>query len=222
MSLAVKICGITDPEAFDAAAEAGADMIGFVFYPPSPRALTPEAAAALSLRRPGGPLRVGLFVDPTDEALAGTLAAVPLDVLQLQGNETPERVSTIRARFGVSVMKAMGVATRADVAEAVVRFGAVADRLLFDAKPPPAGTPGALPGGNAAAFDWSIMQGAAVPVPWLLAGGLTPGNVAEAISTAAAPGVDVSSGVERARGVKDPALIRAFVTAAKAAPAARI
>jgi phosphoribosylanthranilate isomerase len=216
VSLAVKICGITDPEAFDAAAEAGADMIGFVFYPPSPRALTPEAAAALSLRRPGGPLRVGLFVDPTDEALAGTLAAVPLDVLQLQGNETPERVSTIRARFGVSVMKAMGVATRADVAEAVVRFGAVADRLLFDAKPPPAGTPGALPGGNATAFDWWIMQGAAVPVPWLLAGGLTPGNVAEAIRASGAKGVDVSSGVERARGVKDPVLIRAFVAAARA------
>ncbi|MCU0984486.1 MAG: phosphoribosylanthranilate isomerase [Acetobacteraceae bacterium] len=216
MTITVKICGITDAAAFDAAAEAGADMIGFVFYPPSPRALAPEAAAALSSRRPGGPLRVGLFVDPTDDALAATLAAVPLDVLQVQGSETPARVGVIRARFGIAVMKAVGVATRADVAEAVLHFGGVADRLLFDAKPPPAGTPGALPGGNAAAFDWSIMRGAAMPVPWLLAGGLTEGNVAEAIRTSGAPGVDVSSGVERSRGVKDPALIRAFVAAARA------
>jgi phosphoribosylanthranilate isomerase len=216
MTITVKICGITDAAAFDAAAEAGADMIGFVFYPPSPRALAPEAAAALSSRRPGGPLRVGLFVDPTDDALAATLAAVPLDVLQVQGSETPARVGAIRARFGIAVMKAVGVATRADVAEAVLHFGGVADRLLFDAKPPPAGTPGALPGGNAAAFDWSIMHGAAVPVPWLLAGGLTADNVAEAIRTAGAPGVDVSSGVERARGVKDPARIAAFVAAARA------
>ncbi|MCU0986053.1 MAG: phosphoribosylanthranilate isomerase [Acetobacteraceae bacterium] len=222
MSITVKICGINDAAGFDAAAEAGADMVGFVFFPASPRAVTLEAAAALSARRQGGPLRVGLFVDADDATLAATLAALTLDMLQLHGEEGPDRVASIRARFGVAVMKAVGVATRAEVAEATARFAPVADRLLFDAKPPPAGTPGALPGGNAAAFDWSIMQGAAVPVPWLLAGGLTPGNVAEAISTAAAPGVDVSSGVERARGVKDPALIRAFVTAAKAAPAARI
>jgi phosphoribosylanthranilate isomerase len=222
VSITVKICGINDAAGFDAAAEAGADMVGFVFFPASPRAVTLEAAAALSARRQGGPLRVGLFVDADDATLAATLAALTLDMLQLHGEEGPDRVASIRARFGVAVMKAVGVATRAEVAEATARFAPVADRLLFDAKPPPAGTPGALPGGNAAAFDWSIMQGAAVPVPWLLAGGLTPGNVAEAISTAAAPGVDVSSGVERARGVKDPALIRAFVTAAKAAPAARI
>jgi phosphoribosylanthranilate isomerase len=222
VSIAVKICGISDAAGFDAAAEAGADMIGFVFYPPSPRALRPEAAAALSARRQGGPLRVGLFVDADDATLAATLAAVPLDILQLHGAEAPERVAAIRARFGVAVMKAVGVATRAEVAEAVHRFGAVADRLLFDAKPPPAGTPGALPGGNAAAFEWWIMQGSAVPVPWLLAGGLTPGNVAEAIRASAAPGVDVSSGVEHTRGVKDPALIRAFVAAAKGTDAARI
>lgn len=217
MSIAVKICGINDAAGFDAAAEAGADMIGFVFYPPSPRALTPAAAAALSAQRSGGPLRVGLFVDADDATLAATLAAVKLDILQLHGGEDPDRVGAIRARFGVAVMKAVGVATRAEVAEAVARFAPVADRLLFDAKPPPAGTPGALPGGNAAAFDWAVMQGASVPVPWLLAGGLTPGNVAGAIATSAAPGVDVSSGVERARGVKDPALIRAFIAAAKAA-----
>jgi phosphoribosylanthranilate isomerase len=216
VSIAVKICGINDEAGFDAAAEAGADMIGFVFFPPSPRAITPEAAAALSARRSGGPLRVGLVVDADDAALAAILAAVRLDVLQLHGEEAPARVAAIRARFGVPVMKAVGVATRAEVAEAVRRFSPVADRLLFDAKPPPVGTPGALPGGNAAAFDWSILHGAAVPVPWLLAGGLTADNVAEAIRTAGAPGVDVSSGVERARGVKDPARIAAFVAAARA------
>lgn len=217
MSIAVKICGIRDPAGFDAAAEAGADMVGFVFFPPSPRAVTPDAAAALSARRPGGPLRVGLFVDADDATLATTLAALPLDLLQLHGDEGPERVAAIRARFGIAVMKAVGVATRAEVESAIARFGAVSDRLLFDAKPPPAGTPGALPGGNAAAFDWAVMQGAAVPVPWLLAGGLTPATVAQAIRISGAPGVDVSSGVERARGVKDPALIAAFVAAARAA-----
>lgn len=222
MSIAVKICGITDAAGFDAASDAGADMVGFVFFPPSPRAITPAAAAALSSRRAGGPLRVGLFVDADDAMLAATLAALRLDILQLHGEEGPDRVASIRARFGVPVMKAVGVATRAEVAEATARFAPVADRLLFDAKPPPAGTPGALPGGNAAAFDWSIMQGAAVPVPWLLAGGLTAANVAEAIRASGATGVDVSSGVERARGVKDPALIRAFVAAAKGPGPARI
>lgn len=217
MTIAVKICGITDAASFDAAVEAGADMIGLNFYPPSPRWLSPESAAALSARHAGGPLRVGLFVDPSDETLAATLAAVPLDMIQLHGNEDAARVAAIRARFGLPVMRAVGVATREDVAAAVATFRDVADRLLFDAKPPPPGTPGALPGGNATAFDWSVMRGAAIPVPWLLASGLTPANVAEAIRSAEAPGVDVSSGVERARGVKDPALIRAFIAAARAA-----
>lgn len=217
MSITVKICGLTDAPGFDAAVAAGADMVGFVFYPPSPRAITADAAAALSARHAGGPLRVGLFVDSDDDTLAATLAAVPLDLLQLHGAEPPDRVAAIRRRFGVPVMKAVGVATRAEVARAIADYGAVADRMLFDAKPPPAGTPGALPGGNAAVFDWSVMHGMSVPVPWLLAGGLTPDNVARAIATVSAPGVDVSSGVERARGVKDPALIRAFVAAAKAA-----
>jgi phosphoribosylanthranilate isomerase len=216
VSITVKICGIHDEAGFDAAAEAGADMVGFVFFPPSPRAITPDAAAALSARRQGGPLRVGLFVDADDATLAATLAALKLDILQLHGEEDPARVAAIRARFGVAVMKAVGVATCAEVAEAVQRFAPVADRLLFDAKPPPPGTAGGLPGGNAASFDWSIMQGAAVPVPWLLAGGLTEANVIEAIAASGAPGVDVSSGVERARGVKDPARIAAFVAAARA------
>ncbi|WP_144185642.1 phosphoribosylanthranilate isomerase [Elioraea rosea] len=216
MSVTVKICGLSDEAGVDAAVEAGADMIGFVFYPPSPRAVTPAAAAALSARHAGGPLHVGLFVDASDEALAETLAAVPLDMIQLHGREDAARVAAVRARFGLPVMRAVGVAAREEVAAAIVEFGSVADRLLFDAKPPPPSTPGALPGGNAASFDWAVMQGAAVPVPWLLAGGLTAENVGEAIRIAGAPGVDVSSGVERARGVKDPNLIRAFIAAARA------
>jgi phosphoribosylanthranilate isomerase len=216
MTVLVKICGLSDAASVDAAVEAGADMLGFVFYPPSPRAVTPAAAAALSARHPGGPLRVGLFVDPDDDALSAALDAVRLDLLQLHGGEPPDRVREIRRRFGLPVMKAVGVATGREAADAIDAFGLSCDRMLFDAKPPAAGTPGALPGGNAASFDWSVMHGAAVPVPWLLAGGLTPANVARAIAISGAPGVDVSSGVERARGVKDPALIRAFVAAARA------
>jgi phosphoribosylanthranilate isomerase len=215
MSVTVKICGINDAAGLDAAAAAGAEMIGFNFFPPSPRAVTPEAAASLSARHAGGPLRVGLFVDPDDATLEATLNAVRLDVVQLHGDEPPDRARTLRGRFGVPVMKAVGVATAEEVAAAISRYAPVCDWLLFDAKPPPAGTPGALPGGNAAPFDWSILRGARVPVPWLLAGGLTPGNVAEAVAASGAPGVDVSSGVESARGVKDPALIAAFVAAAR-------
>ena len=211
MPVEVKICGIRDAEGMDAAVGAGADLIGFVFFPPSPRFVTPEAAATLSARHPGGPIRVGLFVDPTDEEIATVLAAVPLGLIQLHGEETPERAAAIRARFGLPVMKALGIAEEADFAP-VAAFTPVADRFLFDARPPPGGP---LPGGNAQPFEWRLMAGRAIARPWLLAGGLTPGNVAEAIRTAGAPGVDVSSGVERARGVKDAGLIRAFVAAAK-------
>lgn len=211
MAVEVKICGIRDAEGFDAALGAGADLIGFVFFPPSPRFVEPAQAQALSARHAGGPLRVGLFVDATDDTLAATLAACPLDILQLHGEETPARAAAIRARFGLPVMKALGVAEAADL-DAVAAFAPVVDRFLFDAKPPPGGP---LPGGNAQPFEWRLMAGRAIAKPWLLAGGLTPHNVAEAIRTAGAPGVDVSSGVERARGVKDPALIHAFVTAAK-------
>lgn len=210
----VKICGVNDPDAFRTACAAGADFVGFVFYPPSPRAVSPETAAALSALHAGGPARVGLFVDPEDDALETVLRVVPLDVVQLHGGETPERVAAIGARFGVQVMKAAGVATRVEAEDVVARFGAVADMLLFDAKPPPGAT---LPGGNAVPIDWSVLRGLDVPVPWLLAGGLTPANVAEAIAVSGAPGVDVSSGVERARGAKDPALIRAFIAAARGA-----
>lgn len=209
----VKICGIKDADAMRAAAEAGADLLGFVFFPPSPRAVTPAEAAALSATVTGGPLRVGLFVDATDVALAATLAAIPLDILQLHGEETPERCAAIRARFGRPVMKALGIATPADL-DALAAYAPAVDRFLLDAKAPP-GAP--LPGGNAAPFDWTLTAGRAIPRPWLLAGGLTPQNVAEAIRVAGAPGVDVSSGVEKARGVKDPGLIAAFVAAARQA-----
>lgn len=211
MPVEVKICGIRDAEALDAAVAAGADLVGFVFFPPSPRAVTPAQAGALSARHAGGPVRVGLFVDPTDDDLTAALAAVPLGLLQLHGEETPERAASIRARFRVPVMKALGIGAPADL-DAADAFAPVVDRFLFDAKPPPGGP---LPGGNAQPFEWRLMAGRAIAKPWLLAGGLTPGNVAEAIRIAGAPGVDVSSGVESARGVKDPALIRAFIAAAK-------
>jgi phosphoribosylanthranilate isomerase len=217
MNAAVKICGLRDAAGTDAAVAAGADFIGLNFFPPSPRFVAPEQAAALIARLPAtGPVPVGLFVDASDETIAATLAAAPLRMLQLHGEETPERAAAIRARFGLPVMKALGVATAEDLG-AIAAFAPVVDHFLFDAKPPPGG---ALPGGNAQPFEWRLLAGVAVPRPWLLAGGLTPRNVAEAIRTAQAPGVDVSSGVEHARGVKDPALIHAFVAAAKGASSA--
>jgi phosphoribosylanthranilate isomerase len=209
----VKICGVNDAAGFDAAVAAGADMVGFVFYPASPRAVTPAQAAGLSSRTAGGPERVGLFVDPDDALLESVLAALPLDVIQLHGEETPARAADIRARFGRPVMRALGVAEPADLAR-LADYAPAVDRFLLDAKPPPGAS---LPGGNAAAFDWRLVAGAAIPRPWLLAGGLTPDNVAEALRQSGAPGVDVSSGVERARGVKDPARIAAFVKAARPA-----
>lgn len=204
----VKICGINDEAAMAAAARAGADLIGFVFFPPSPRAVSPAQAAAIA--QPG-PARVGLFVDPTDDDIAAVLADLPLDAIQLHGEETPSRCAAVRARFGLPVMKALGIASAADL-DALGPYAPVVDRFLLDAKAPP-GAP--LPGGNAAPFDWTLTAGRAIPRPWLLAGGLTPGNVADAIRVSGAPGVDVSSGVESARGVKDAGLIAAFVTAAR-------
>ena len=213
MAVQAKICGIRDAGGMDAAVAGGADFIGFNFVPPSPRDVSPALARDLSARHAGGPVRVGLFVDPTDDVLAATLAEVALGEIQLHGSETPERAAAIRARFGLPVMKAIGVAEPRDL-DAVAAFAPVVDRFLFDAKPPPGAD---LPGGNAQPFEWRLMAGRAIPRPWLLAGGLTPGNVAEAIRATGAPGVDVSSGVERARGVKDPARIAAFLAAAKGA-----
>jgi phosphoribosylanthranilate isomerase len=211
MSAVVKICGVNSPDALRWAAEAGADFVGFVFFPASPRAVTPAQAGAISASLEGGPRRVGLFVDPEDALLEAAHTAARLDVIQLHGEESPARVAEIRARFGLPVMKAIGIATEADLAE-IARYAPVSDRLLLDAKPP---ADAVLPGGNAAPFEWRLARLAAIPRPWLLAGGLTPANVAEAIAASGAPGVDVSSGVERARGVKDAGLIRAFVRAAR-------
>ncbi|HEY1411208.1 MAG TPA: phosphoribosylanthranilate isomerase [Rhodopila sp.] len=204
----VKICGINDPAAFDAAVEAGADWVGFVFFPPSPRYVTPEAAAALSNRISGGPPRVGLFVEPTEATIDRVLETAHLDILQIYG--ALDRLHAIRARFKLPIWRATGVSSPADLPTAPLG----ADRLLLEAKPP-AGAD--RPGGNATVFDWSILRGWSAPAPWILAGGLTPANVADAIRQTGATAVDVSSGVEKAKGVKDLALIRAFIAAARAA-----
>ena len=202
----VKICGVNSVEALAAASEAGADWVGFVFYPPSPRALTPGQAGSISATQPGGPERVGLFVDPADEDVEAALAAVPLAALQVYAS--PGRAQELRVRFGIPVWHAIGIGSRADLPGASPGV----DGLLLDAKAP---ADAELPGGNAHSFDWSVLRGWTSPLPWLLAGGLTPGNVRGAIEASGANAVDVSSGVERARGVKDPALIRAFIAAAK-------
>lgn len=204
----VKICGINDPVAFDTAVEAGADWVGFVFFPPSPRYVTPEAAAALSGRIAGGPPRVGLFVKPTMAAIAQALAIVKLDVLQIYG--VPDGLDAFKAQFGLPIWRAVGIDTAADLPTDPMG----ADRLLLEAKPPAGAT---RPGGNATVFDWSVLRAWSAPAPWVLAGGLTPDNVAAAIGETGATAVDVSSGVESRKGVKDPALIRAFIAAAKGA-----
>ena len=213
MSPLVKICGVNDAAAMDAAVAARADLIGFVFFPRSPRHVTPARAAELHARHAGGPVRAGLFVNPSDDDIAAFLAAVPLGLIQLHGEEAPERCAGIRARFGLPVMKALGIAAPRDL-DALTRYAPVVDRFLLDAKAPEGA---ALPGGNATPFDWSLTAGRIIRKPWLLAGGLTPANVRDAIRASGAPGVDVSSGVERARGVKDPELVREFVARARAA-----
>jgi phosphoribosylanthranilate isomerase len=208
--VAVKVCGLRRPGDVSAAADAGAAYLGFVFYPRSPRAVTPAEAAALAAAVPPGVAKVALTVDAGDDALAAILDAFPADVLQLHGHEAAERVAAVRARFGLPVMKAVGVAGPDDL-PALDTHARVADMLLVDAKPAPGA---ALPGGNGLAFDWRLVAGRRWPVPWLLAGGLTADNVAEAVRLTGAPGVDVSSGVESAPGVKDAARIAAFVAAA--------
>ena len=207
----VKICGITRPADLSAVAEAGARYAGFVFFPPSPRHLAVETAAALAIEAPAGVARVGLFVNPEDAALDAVLDRVPLDIIQLHGAETPARVAEVKARTGRPVMKAVGIAAPADL-EALWDYGLVADLLLVDAKAPPGAD---LPGGNGLSFDWRLLAGRRMLKPWMLAGGLNPDNVAEAVRLTGAPMVDVSSGVESAPGVKDAALIRAFAAAAQ-------
>ncbi len=209
----IKICGITSEEAMEAAVEAGADYVGLVFFPPSPRCVTPERAAELVEFLPADLVKVGLFVDPDDSTLDRVLSQVRLDLVQVHGRETPERLEQIRLEYGLPVMKVIPVSEAADLA-AANPFLAVADRLLFDAKPPKGAT---LPGGNAVSFDWTLLQGRKWGLPWMLAGGLTPDNVAEAVRITGARAVDVSSGVESAPGIKDPARIRAFIKAARGA-----
>jgi len=209
----IKICGIAEPLGFDSVVAAGVDWLGFVFFPASPRAVTPGQAAALSARHAGGPGRVGLFVDPVDADIEAALAALPLDVLQIHASAA--RAAAIRERFGVPVWRAIGVASRADLPSAREPV----DGVLIDAKAPKGAT---RPGGNAATFDWSLLDGWRAPLPWLLAGGLTPDNVATAIRATGAPAVDLSSGVESAPGVKDPALIATFVAAVRATGRAQV
>ena len=214
MSVDVKICGISTPAAMDAAVEAGAAFIGLNFYPPSPRAVTPEQAAALAAPVPSGMIKTGLLVDAEDATIEAILKAVPLDLLQLHGGESPERVAAVKARFGLPVMKVVKLRQDGDL-EAVAPFLDVADRLLFDAKPP-AEMKDALPGGNAVAFDWSILAGKTWALPWMLAGGLTAANIGDAVAATGAPALDISSGVEDAPGLKNPQKIRDFLAAAKA------
>ncbi|MDV4145809.1 phosphoribosylanthranilate isomerase [Shimia sp. FJ5] len=216
MDIRVKICGLKEPEHVVAAAEAGAAYVGLVFFEKSPRYVTPEQARDLALAAPVGLAKVALVVNAEDAFLDHLLETVPLDVLQLHGKESPERVAEIRARYGLPVMKAVGIAEEADLA-ALQTYGAVADQLLVDAKPPKGAE---LPGGNGLAFDWRLVNRKYWPCPWMLAGGLTPENVAEAIRMTGARQVDVSSGVERAPGVKDAGLIRDFVAAATGVGAA--
>lgn len=211
MTVEAKICGINAAEAMRAAVDGGAAYVGLVFYPPSPRYVTPTEAAALARLAPAGVVKVGLFVDIGDAVLAEVLSRVPLDVLQLHGAETPERVRDIKAATGLRVMKAIKIAAAEDVAAAEPYVG-VADRLLFDAKAPP-DLQGALPGGNALKFDWQLLGGRTWPCPWMLSGGLDAGNVAEAVAISGAPAVDVSSGVEQRPGVKSTERIAAFLAA---------
>jgi phosphoribosylanthranilate isomerase len=213
MALTVKICGLKTPDALDVALDCGADMVGFVFFPPSPRHLALEAARALGTRVKGRAAKVALTVDADDETLAGIVAALKPELLQLHGVESPERVVAIRQTFGLPVVKAVPIAVKADL-ERIPRYAEVADRLIFDARAPQEAT---RPGGLGTPFDWTLLKDVDPRIPFMLSGGLDAGNVAEALRITRAPGVDVSSGVERAPGVKDPDKIRAFIRAARAA-----
>ncbi len=214
MTVEAKICGINTAQAAAAAVQGGADFIGLIFYPPSPRAVTPKQAHAIAAQVPGRVKKVALVVDAGDDTLREICAAVPLDLLQLHGNESPERVARIKAQFGIQVMKVVKVASAEDIAGAQA-YQRIADRFLFDAKAPK-DMKNALPGGNALAFDWALLAGSSWPIPWMLAGGLHAGNLATAVRISGARAVDVVSGVEDKPGVKNPAKIQAFLDAAKA------
>lgn len=210
MTVEAKICGLSTAETVDAAVEAGAGFVGFVTFPRSPRHIESlDLLKALGARVPRTVVRVGLFVDPDDALIEARLATGAIDMLQLHGAETAERLAALKARTGKPVIKAIKVAGPEDVERGIEAYAGVADRLMFDA------ADGTLPGGNAKAFDWTFLSGRTVPRPWFLAGGLNPGNVAEAVRVTGARAVDVSSGVEATRGVKSTELIRAFLGAVR-------
>jgi phosphoribosylanthranilate isomerase len=216
MAILVKICGLSTAETLDVALDAGADMVGFVFFPPSPRNVSAGQAQELAARVKGRAQKVVLSVDADDALHAAAIAAVQPDLLQLHGKETQQRVTAVKARFNVPVMKVIAVETKGDLA-AVADYASVADRLLFDARAPRQAT---RPGGLGKAFDWHLLDGFNAPLPFMLSGGLDPSNVADALRITRAGGVDVSSGVERAPGVKDPEKIRDFIRAARDAAVA--
>lgn len=212
MTIAAKICGLSSEAAVAAAVEGGAAYVGFVFYPPSPRAISPARAALLCAAAPSGMQRVGLFVDADDQAIGAVLDLAPIDILQFHGRESPERVAEAKARFGRPVMKAIAIAAPEDVV-AAGRYETAADLLLFDAKPPPRAD--ALPGGNGLAFDWHLIAGRQWRRPWMLSGGLTAALLPDAVRISGATAVDVSSGVEHRPGAKDPDKIREFLAAVR-------
>jgi len=213
MPLLVKICGLKTPDALDAALDAGADMVGFVFFPPSPRHLGSEAARLLGERVEGRAKKVALSVDANDAELGQFIAALKPDMLQLHGKESPERVALLRSRFHLPVMKAIPVQQKSDLSP-VRQYARVADRILFDARAPQDAT---RPGGLGKPFDWHLLENLDIEVPFMLSGGLDADNVAEALAITRAPSVDVSTGVEKRAGEKDPEKIRAFIRAARAA-----
>ncbi len=206
----IKICGLRETVGLAAAVDAGASYIGLNFFPKSPRSVSVAQAAALALEIPMGVAKVALVVNPVDTVLDDIIDKVAIDIIQLHGHETPERVMQVRARYGLPVMKAVGVAGPEDIADLDI-YGQVADMLLVDAKPP---KNAAMLGGNGVPFDWRLIAGRRWPVPWLLAGGLTAENVSQAVDLTGARQVDLSSGVESAPGVKDPAMIAKFCAAA--------
>ena len=212
MSLAVKICGLSTRETLDAALDAGADMVGFVFFPPSPRHIRLETARELGRQVRDRAQKVALSVDADDATLAAIVEALQPDILQLHGHETPARVAEIKRKFDREVMKALPVERAADLA-ILPDYATVADRILFDARPPKGAT---RPGGLGAVFDWHLLENLDLKLPFMVSGGLHAGNVAEAIRVTRAHGVDISSGVERAPGVKDVEMIREFIRAARA------
>jgi phosphoribosylanthranilate isomerase len=212
MSLSVKICGLSTRETLDVALQAGADMVGFVFFPASPRHIGLNTARDLGRQAKGRALKVALTVDADDATLANVVEALQPDILQLHGKETVARLRDIKQAFGLQIMKAIAVETPADLAT-LPGYAAVADRILFDARAPAEAT---RPGGLGAVFDWHVLENLDLKRPFMVSGGLHAGNVAEAVRVSRAGGVDVSSGVEHAPGVKDPEMIRAFIRAARA------